>query len=486
MTTTENFDSRIQNFLQISLTRMSQILANFILGIIVVYLCKVNQSQLLSSNENCSPYVDSDGSCRDFSKEVRKEGIVFQNPINEKTKEEIEMFNKQNKTVQLNYIKFGNRSYKINFPFQTIDKDEDGEYNFTSNVNYNPDDEESKKYYEYIPIFDNNNCKNSLLEFLRNKLNDPESGFLVHYFSSIYKDIINVNYIILSRFLNICKNIPEILLVRFLGGPLLIVCVIVLLVVSFLYSLYLYFYNFYWFLMTKNLQCKVDADPSNPGKKYIRKSKTVDTWTKMTWTNSSLIKWIQAFILIILFINIFLTTFTFFPFIFALFPVVSVIFTSLGYTAITKVEKKINLMNFLFDFLKYYKVSIMVTYSIIIIINSFLYLGAISGVFAILTVILIRMNIIKIDLYKSVDPDKSLLTPVIHEKQIERVCKEKIKKKIDENHCDDSKLNENTEQTEQSTEQNTKQTEKITENIMKGGKNLVNMIKMIGGKLNKY
>jgi hypothetical protein len=117
----------------------------------------------------------------------------------------------------------------------------------------------------------------------------------------------------------------------------------------------------------------------------------------------------------------------FLPMLFTAPVVLFVLLGSLGYTGIVseknemnaKIDKNVGLLKFITDFLKYYKVSIMIAYCIVIILNSFTYLGNVSGVFAIIVVLLIYKNIIKIDLFKPVEPDEDLLSPIV-ENQINR------------------------------------------------------------------
>lgn len=150
---------------------------------LILFACKVGQSNILPTNGNCFPY--------------KEEKINIQ-PI------DINIFTTFSDPPL---------SMKINFPYD--------------------------KY----------NSTNKIIDLFRNYQNEPKSNFLVNYFISIMEGLILFNYSSINFILNILNQIPELLLV--ITGPILVsISSIILLIVDLFYIMYLWFANMGWLFKT--------------------------------------------------------------------------------------------------------------------------------------------------------------------------------------------------------------------------------------------
>ena len=71
----------------------------------------------------------------------------------------------------------------------------------------------------------------------------------------------------------------------------------------------------------------------------------------------------------------------------------------------TGFDKELSVGSFIIEGLKFFKVGIMIIFSIIITSNAFTNLGALAGLFAIVTILLIKFDFISIGLFKPIVPD---------------------------------------------------------------------------------
>jgi hypothetical protein len=94
-------------------------------------------------------------------------------------------------------------------------------------------------------------------------------------------------------------------------------------------------------------------------------------------------------------------------------------FFSLGYKGEINNEK-VSLMHIIKNIFKHYKVTLMVIFTIFIVLSAFSNLGTTAGVFSIVTIVLIYFNIIPIKLFEAYTP--SNLTPITSFEQAQKKC----------------------------------------------------------------
>ena len=82
--------------------------------------------------------------------------------------------------------------------------------------------------------------------------------------------------------------------------------------------------------------------------------------------------------------------------------------------------KNISVIKIIQDTFKYYKTTIMGILSFFIVLSAFSKLGMISGIFSIITLMLIYFGIISIDLFKTVN--KENLSPLVSFNQAKKTC----------------------------------------------------------------
>ena len=300
---------------------------------IVLYMCKLGQSNILPTEGKCFPYTDFKPSIQE------KDTNIFTDTI----------FNPK-------------QSMKLKFPID--------EYNLS----------------------------NKLLDMFRDYKNEPESNFLANYFISIAESLIQFFYICLNFCSNMMNQLPEVIIVIF-GIPIVLFISILVLIASNFYIWYLWFANMKWFFKTNK------NDGRGPPK----------------WDDVPLISvgFCIAFWLAILFIIVFFFGLGFFPFITGFLSTYCV-FSCLSYKFNLNGEKA-GIFTIITDVLKYYKVTIMFLFSLFVVSNAFTYLGAIPGVFSLITLGLMYFGLLGFTLYKPIDIDH--LSPLVDYDQAIKKCK---------------------------------------------------------------
>lgn len=240
------------------------------------------------------------------------------------------------------------------------------------------------------------NASNTILDMFREYKNNSDSNFLLNYFCSILESSINMNYKILNTILNTFnENLSEpviILLLPFLSG----IIISIIFLYSEVYLIYLWFANMSWFFKTN----KNDSGTGKP------------EWNGISITSP--IKFLIAIWLVIIFSWILFLMWI--PIL--LYTVSSTLSTSIISTIMYKGEmngKPVNAMSIIQGIFVNYKVSIMIIFSIAVIILAFLNLGTTSGIFSIVTLLLIYFGIMPINMFKQIT-DKNL-SPVVSDEQ---------------------------------------------------------------------
>jgi hypothetical protein len=251
--------------------------------------------------------------------------------------------------------------------------------------------------------YDDYNSSNKILDMFRDYKNQSNSYFLANYLISIIESLMQFNFSLFNNVLNMLNGLPEILLL-FIGPFIFFTLLTFFVLFSQIYLIYLWFANMSWFFKTNTN----DTDSGKPN------------WEDVSIT--SLFNYACAIGLVILFIIIFITAIPLIPVL--PFLVVSWCFLScLSYKSVMN-DKSITVAKIIQDIFKHYKVSIMSVLSFLIIVSAFRNLGSISGLFAILTLVLIYFGIISINLFKPITSEENF-TKITSYDQAKKTCSNK-------------------------------------------------------------
>jgi hypothetical protein len=248
--------------------------------------------------------------------------------------------------------------------------------------------------------YDKYNSKSKLLDMFRKYKEMSNSSFFLNYFISIFEGLINFSNNALNSYYNLLNGTPELFIV--LLGPIISLfyfCVVPF--VGLFVIIYYYFSSMKWFFKEN-----VNTNSNN----------------NANWKDINLLEpfrygsaWFLVFVFFILF---WVLLFTFMPLIpFIVFYMC--IFFSLGYKGEINNEK-VSLGHIIKNIFKHYKLTIMIIFTIFIIVSAFSNLGTTAGVFSIITVVLIYFNIIPIKIFQAYVPPN--LTPVTSFDQAEKKC----------------------------------------------------------------
>jgi hypothetical protein len=342
-TNSTNYLSKFMKFIISIIVVILIILIYFGVSGLLLYVCKLAQSNILPTEDKCFPYTDN-------IPEIQK---VKTNLFTTFTEPEM--------------------SVKLEFP-----------------------------YNEY-------NSSNVILDKLREYKKSPSSHFLANYFISIIENLIQFNYSIINTIMNMMNEVPEILIIAF--GPIIVGFIFAInMLINEIYLIYLWFVNMYWFFKTN----KNDTGKGNP------------EWDDVTLLTP--VNWFLGFGIVILFIILFfvgLPLIAFIPFFILLWCGLS----SVMYKGIIN-NKDVNVFTIIKDVLKYYKVSIVTLISVFVVLLAFSTLGAVPGIFSIITVCLIYFGFVSMDIFNPIEI--SDLSPVVSNKQAKKICS--LKNEIKEKH----------------------------------------------------
>ena len=188
-TVTSNYGTNVKNFGLSVLSNSLSFIIYFSLSGLILFGCKLAQSNILPTEGKCYPYTET--------KPVIKQSVMnlFTTTILDDTGNKVQ------------------KSLKMNIPYN--------DYNST----------------------------NKLLDMTREYRNEPRSHFLANYFISIVESLTQFNYSAYTSILNMLNGLPESIIMLF--GPIMfgIITAIVLLCNN-LYLIYLWFSNMGWFFKT--------------------------------------------------------------------------------------------------------------------------------------------------------------------------------------------------------------------------------------------
>ena len=242
------------------------------------------------------------------------------------------------------------------------------------------------------------NLSNKLLDMFRDYKNEPESNFLANYFISITEALIQFFYVCINLTLNMMNQLPEVVIIAF-GIPIVSIISSILLIVSNFYVVFLWFANMKWFFKSN------ENNKSGPPK----------------WEDVPLISlnFCIACWLVVIFLILFFFGLGFFPLITSMLWTYCSL-SCLSYKSIFN-GNNAGVFTIIQNVFKYYKVTIMTIFSLIIVSIAFSKLGAIPGVFSLITIGLIYFGLIGISIYKPVDIEN--LSPVTDYEQAIKKCK---------------------------------------------------------------
>jgi hypothetical protein len=331
----------IGSFLMSVLITVLLIVGYFILGSIVLYECKLAQSNILPTSLECYPYTET-------SPEIQK---VLTNIFITNTEPQ--------------------ESVKLSFPFD--------------------------KY----------NSKNVILDMFRKYKEQPKSNFLINYIIAILEGLINYSNNALTSFFNLLNGAPEMVIILF--GPILSAIYFGLApIIGIFVFIYYYFAEMKWFFKENtNANTNVNSKP--------------------VWSDVNLFETTSyasaLFLIFVFFILFWIVLFTVTPML-AIGTFYMCLLMTFGYKGEID-NKKASIFTIIQEMFKHYKVTMTVIFTIMIIISAFSNLGAISGVFSILTVLLIYFKFIPINIFESIKATN--LSPLSTFEQAYKKCQYTVK-----------------------------------------------------------
>ena len=323
------------SFLKAVLITVLLILLYFIFGSVVLYECKLAQSNILPTSLECYPYT---GTSPEIQKVMTNIFVTNAEP---------------------------QESVKLSFPFD--------------------------KY----------NSKNLVLDMFRKYKEQPRSNFLIIYIISILEGLINYSNNALTSFFNLLNGAPEIFVILF--GPILSGLYFGLApIIGMFVFIYYYFSGMKWFFK-ENTNANASAAPP--------------IWSDINLSDP--IRYGFALFLVLVFFIIFWgLLFTVTPFLsIAIFYIC--LFMTFGYKGEID-NKKASIFTITQETFKHYKVTMTIIFTIMVIISAFSNLGALSGVFSILTVLLIYFKFIPINIFESIKATN--LSPLTSFEQAYKKC----------------------------------------------------------------
>jgi len=322
------------SFLKAVLITVLLIVVYFIFGSVVLYECKLAQSNIVATSLECYPYTET-------LPEIQK---VLTNIFVTNTEPQ--------------------ESVKLSFPFD--------------------------KY----------NSKNVILDMFRKYKEQPRSNFLIIYIISILEGLINYSNNALTSFFNLLNGAPEIFIILF--GPILSALYFGLApIIGVFVFIYYYFSGMKWF---------------------FKENTNISATNKPVWSDINLsdpMRYGSALLLVFVFFIVF------WGLLFTVTPILSIaifylsLFMTFGYKGEID-NKKASILTIMQEMFKHYKVTMTIIFTIMVIISAFSNLGAISGFFSILTVLLIYFKFIPINIFESIKATN--LSPLTSFEQAYKKC----------------------------------------------------------------
>jgi len=337
----DNYASNAVSFFITTLQLCVIILIYFAFGGLLLYGTKLGQTNILPTNQNCSPYTDNKPTIPE------KTTSIFTNAF-----------------INPTY------SMKMKFPHD--------EYNFS----------------------------NKLLDMFSDYKKEPESNFLANYFISILEGLLCFNYSILNFILNGMNQLPEAITILF-GVIVFSFIFFGLVILNNFYAMYLWFANMKWFFKKNN-----NNDTGEP------------KWEDVKFAS---LDNACAFGLVFLFFIAFFISIGFFP-ILSIMLLIYCLCSVFSYKFLLN-DKSSSIFVIIQNVFKYYKVTIMTIFSILVVTSAFANMGTMPGVFSLVTLGLVYFGMLGITIFKPIDMEN--LTPIGDFDQAIKKCIKKQQPKKD-------------------------------------------------------
>jgi hypothetical protein len=255
------------------------------------------------------------------------------------------------------------------------------------------------------------NSKHKLIEILKKYKEKPSSNFLANYFISISESIFQFNYSAINMIMNLMNStFPEPAIIG--TGPLICGFLYVFgILINTIYFAYLWFSKMSWFFKT-NTNNTGDGKPQ---------------WEDITI--ASPVNWFLGGTISMLFVFIIIFGFP----IVSILPILIFHYSLISTLFIKAIMngKQITTLTIILETLKYYKLPIVYIVCLFVVLLAFSNLGALPGIFSIITLISIYYGIIKMNIFESI-PEKNLSESVSYQQAIKKCPEVDIKKNIKE------------------------------------------------------
>ena len=363
---------QIPNYLISVLISIILVFIYFSTSGLVLYLCKLAQSNILPTEPTCYPYTENEANIQEINTNIF---ITDTEPP---------------------------LSMKLKFPYNTKN----------SNDVSKTDNKELDNHVNITKDIGEFNASYKFLEFFKNYKQKGNSGSLGNYFTSIIEHIITFTNSSINHSMNVInENFNELAIIIF--GPIIYICLITLLLIfNQLYVIYLWFANLYWFFKINNNE-DPDKDPD---------------WNDVTIINP--ITFSISVVLSIIFILFYIFG-GFIPVAFATFIIVNMcLITTFLYKSVLN-NKQSNAGTIILETFKEYKFSIVTIISLIIIIMAFSKVNVALGICSLIITALIYYGFISFNLFKPIIQNE--VSKLTNYKQAKKTCETKDKpgKKLD-------------------------------------------------------
>ena len=252
-----------------------------------------------------------------------------------------------------------------------------------------------KLYFPY-----EKNDRNIILDAIRQIKENPTMGSIGAYIMTIIQGALSLNFVFFDVFFNMLNQLPEII-TAIIGPPLFILFVMIILLLDSIYILVSWFTQLTWFFR-KNENKTLSGVPQ--------------------WSNITILEPMEFF-----FAGCFALFFAFLGFILLplLIPILSIVFIILTIFSLNVFKgvlngEEVGLFGIIKQFFMNYKVPITSIIAIIVLIQSYTYLGNTAGIFCVLTILLIYFNIIDFGLFTKIP--ENYLSGIVSSEKANKTC----------------------------------------------------------------
>jgi hypothetical protein len=251
---------------------------------------------------------------------------------------------------------------------------------------------------------DRKNTNNGIIEMFKNYKEKSDSNFLANYLISIIESLMQLNYSIINR-MSLFNSLPESVIILILPPVLLFICMFSVLL-NLIYFVYLWFANMNWFFKTNTN----NSGKGPPQWQNLSLFNPFNIFNPFNW-----IKWWIGFWLVIIFMLGFVPLIII-PFLTPLYCIISCLFYEGKLNG-----KTVSPFSLIIETIKHYKVTIVLLISYFVISTAFSKLGQISGIFSIITILLIYFGRFGFNIFKPI-PETNLSDLVSNNQATRETC----------------------------------------------------------------